>query len=119
MTKAPAGRATESRGQLRSQTESGNEGNGISCGKGYVGREGLYAAARRFFMSKHHHHPDEGHSEGNPPGTGRRHFRHNWFFYVSGIFILIALLAFIISGNLSWNFSAGAPKQAPLVGGGK
>jgi hypothetical protein len=67
-------------------------------------------------MSKHHHHPDEGHSAGNPP---RNHFRHNWFFYVSGVFILIALLAFIVSGNLSWNFNAGAPPQKPIVGGAK
>ncbi|HEX4141344.1 MAG TPA: hypothetical protein VHY09_13430 [Candidatus Methylacidiphilales bacterium] len=67
-------------------------------------------------MSKHHHHPNEGHGPGNPPGN---HFRRNWFFYVSGVFILIALLAFIVSGNLTWNFNAAAPPQKPLVGGGK
>jgi hypothetical protein len=62
-------------------------------------------------MSKHHHHPNKGHGPGNPPGEGRGHFRHNWFFYVSGIFILIALLAFIFSGNLLWQPSAPAPQQ--------
>ncbi len=70
-------------------------------------------------MSKHHHHPNEGHSAGNPPGSSRNHFHRNWFFYVSGVFILIALLAFIASGNLSWNFNATAPQPKPLVGGAK
>jgi len=70
-------------------------------------------------MSKHHHHPNEGHGEGNPPGSIRGHLHHNWFFYVSGVFLLIALLAFIFSGNLSWQFSASAPHQQPLIGGAK
>jgi hypothetical protein len=52
-------------------------------------------------MSKHHHHPHEGHNAGNPPGTGKKHLRHNWFFYVAGLFILIALLGFIFSNNLT------------------
>jgi hypothetical protein len=70
-------------------------------------------------MSKHHHHPNEGHGEGNPPRSTGNHIRHNWFFYVSGICILVALLAFIVSGNLSWQFSASAPAQKPLIGGSK
>jgi hypothetical protein len=32
-------------------------------------------------------------------------------FYVSGIVILVALLAFVLSGNLSWQFSAHHPHQ--------
>lgn len=59
-------------------------------------------------MSKHHHHPHEGHSSGNPPKA-----KHNWFFYVAGIFILIALLAFIFSGDLVFNPSATPPPPAP------
>ena len=51
-------------------------------------------------MSKHHHHPHEGHSDGGPPKGS--HLRHNWFFYVSGVFLLLALLGFIFSGNLAW-----------------
>jgi hypothetical protein len=70
-------------------------------------------------MGKHHHHPNEGHGPGNPPRAMRDHLHHNWFFYVSGIFILIALLAFIVSGNLSWRFSPTAPQPKPLVGGAK
>jgi len=66
-------------------------------------------------MSKHHHHPNEGHGEGNPPHSIRGHLHHNGFFYVSGLFILVALLAFIFSGNLSWQFSALAPQQKPLI----
>jgi hypothetical protein len=70
-------------------------------------------------MSKHHHHPDEGHGGGNPPNRVRDHLHHNWFFYVSGIFILLALLAFIFSGNLSWQFSASPPAQTSLLNGAK
>ena len=70
-------------------------------------------------MSKHHHHPNEGHGDGHRPSSIRGHLHHNWFFYVSGIFILVALLAFIVSGNLSWQFSAAPPPQTPLIGGAK
>jgi hypothetical protein len=64
-------------------------------------------------MSKHHHHPHEGHSAGNPPGTGRGHLRHNWFFYLAGVMILLALLAFIFSGNLAWRPAISSPQPAP------
>ena len=70
-------------------------------------------------MSKHHHHPNEGHSPGNPPGSGRHHLRHNWFFYVAGIFILIGLLAFITWGAFPWQVSTPAVQPKPLVGGAK
>ncbi len=70
-------------------------------------------------MGKHHHHPGEGHREGNPPRSFRGHLHHNWFFDVSGFFLLLALLGFIASGNLAWNFSATPPAHAPLIGGSK
>jgi hypothetical protein len=70
-------------------------------------------------MSKHHHHPNEGHRGGQPAHSVRNHLHHTWFFYVSGIFILVALIAFVLSGNLSWQFSATPTPQAPLVGGSK
>jgi hypothetical protein len=70
-------------------------------------------------MSKHHHHPNEGHGEGSPPRSMRNHLHHNWFFYVSGIFILVALLAFVLSGNLSWQFSAAPSASTPLISGKK
>ena len=34
---------------------------------------------------------------------------HDWRFYAAGFFILIALLAFIFSGNLAWR-----PAPAPI-----
>jgi len=70
-------------------------------------------------MSKHHHHPHEGHGSGARPDSARNHLHHNWFFYISGIFILIALIAFILSGNLSWQFGATPTSQKPLVGESK
>jgi hypothetical protein len=57
-------------------------------------------------MSKHHHHPHEGHGSGEPPNSGGKRLRHNWFFYVAGFFILVALIAFVLSGNLLWQPSA-------------
>ena len=50
-------------------------------------------------MSKHHHNPHEGHSNGE--SSKGDHMHHNWFFYVAGFFLLLALLAFIFSGNLA------------------
>jgi hypothetical protein len=68
-------------------------------------------------MSKHHHHPNEGHGPGAPSRSVREHLHHHWFFYVSGIFLLVALVCFVLSGNVSWQFSASPPAQAPLIGG--
>jgi hypothetical protein len=70
-------------------------------------------------MSKHHHHPDEGHSGGNAPRPVRDHLHHNRFFYVSGVFLFIALLIFVLSGNLRWQINGPAPQQAQLIGGAK
>jgi hypothetical protein len=69
-------------------------------------------------MSKQHHHSNEGQSEGNPPYSAWNHLHHNWFFYLSNL-ILIALIAFVLSGNFSWQFSATPSSQAPLVGSSK
>jgi uncharacterized integral membrane protein len=70
-------------------------------------------------MSKHHHHPHEGHGAGNPPGTGRKHLRHTWFFYVAGFFLLLALLGFILSNNLSSVPGPVAPVNAAPSGAAK
>jgi hypothetical protein len=70
-------------------------------------------------MSKHHHHPGEGHYGGHPPGSFRAHLHHNFFFYLSGAFLLLALLGFILSGNLSWQYSVSAPQPKPLISGAK
>jgi hypothetical protein len=64
-------------------------------------------------MSKHHHHPHEGHGDGGP---SNQHLRHNWFFYVAGFFLLLALLGFILSGNLALN-PATTPAPAPAPSG--
>jgi hypothetical protein len=61
-------------------------------------------------MSKHHHHPHEGHGSGG--GPARRPLHHSWFFWVAGVFILLALLGFIFSGNLAWNPAAPTPPPA-------
>jgi hypothetical protein len=65
-------------------------------------------------MGKHHHHPNKGHGDGSPSPSARNHLHHNWFFYVAGFFLLVALIAFVFSGNnLSWQFSAALPQPAP------
>jgi hypothetical protein len=70
-------------------------------------------------MSKHHHHPHEGHGPGNPPNTHKGHLRHNWFFYVAGVMILFALLAFIFSGNLALQPTTSSPQPAASSGASK
>jgi hypothetical protein len=70
-------------------------------------------------MSKHHHHLNEGHKNGDLPRSMRNHLHHNWFFYVSGIFILVALLAFVFSGNPARQQSAPPLHPAPSSGVGK
>jgi len=67
-------------------------------------------------MSKHHHHPHEGHSSGDGPGSGRKPLHHTVFFWVAGFFILIALLAFIFSGNLALRPAVPPIPSAPLNG---
>jgi uncharacterized integral membrane protein len=67
-------------------------------------------------MSKHHHHPHEGHSAGNAPGTGRKAMRHSWFFWIAGVFILLALLGFILSNNLTMQ-PAPAPRPPATPAG--
>jgi hypothetical protein len=59
-------------------------------------------------MSKHHHHPHEGHHSG-AANASRKPLHHDWRFYAAGLLILIALLAFIFSGNLAWG-----PQPPPL-----
>jgi hypothetical protein len=61
-------------------------------------------------MSKHHHHPHEGHSSGNPPGTGRQ--RQGPFFYLAGLFILVALICFIVLGSFAGSRSIAPPVTA-------
>ena len=62
-------------------------------------------------MSKHHHDPHEGHHSGEP-NASRRPLHHDWRFYVAGLFLFIALLAFIFSENLAWR-PAPTPVPAP------
>jgi hypothetical protein len=57
-------------------------------------------------MSKHHHHPHEGHGAGTP---SKKPLRHNWFFWVAGFFLLLALLGFILSGNLAFTPAPARP----------
>jgi hypothetical protein len=64
-------------------------------------------------MGKHHHNPHEGHRSGVPSGGKPLH--HDWRFYAAGFFILIALLAFIFSGNLAWR-PAPSPTPPPVAG---
>jgi hypothetical protein len=67
-------------------------------------------------MSKHHHNPHEGHSSGNAPGTGRKPLHHDWRFYAAGLCILVALLVYLLSGDLAFQPRVGTPAPPPLSG---
>jgi hypothetical protein len=64
-------------------------------------------------MSKHHHHPNEGHGDGGPPKLDDQPLRHNWFFYVAGFFLIVALLGFIWEGTLGMRPVIPPPTTAP------
>lgn len=70
-------------------------------------------------MSKHHHHPNEGHGDGVSTDSAKNHLHHNWFFYVAGFFILLALLGFIFSGNLAWQPTSPPTPPAPVSSDGR
>jgi hypothetical protein len=61
----------------------------------------------------HHHHPHEGHS------AGRKPLHHNWFFWVAGIFILLALIGFIVEGSGALRPSAPVEQPSAASGSGK
>jgi hypothetical protein len=65
-------------------------------------------------MGKHHHRPQEGHSDGNPPG--RKPLHHDWRFYAAGLCIFIALVIYLLSGDLAFQPRVAPP---PAVSGGK
>ena len=66
-------------------------------------------------MSKHHHHPHEGHHSGAPKAAKPMH--HDWRFYAAGLLILVALMAYLLSLDLST--SPKAPLPAPILNAGK
>jgi hypothetical protein len=49
-------------------------------------------------MSKHHHHPHEGHGSGKP---GRKPIHHDWRYYAAAMLIMLALVLYLLSGDLS------------------
>ena len=65
-------------------------------------------------MGKHHHKPHEGHSDGThvsrPADAPAK--KHSLFFYVAGLFILLGLIAFILSGNLAFFPRTASPAQS-------
>jgi len=60
-------------------------------------------------MSKHHHGVD---------GSGG-HLRHNWFFYVSGFFLLLALLAFTFYGMFAGHVAPSPVTPPPATTSGR
>jgi hypothetical protein len=60
-------------------------------------------------MSRHHHHDNKSPREEHPSGRAPYKMHHDWRFYAAGFFLLLALLAFIFSGNLAWRPVAAPP----------
>jgi hypothetical protein len=65
-------------------------------------------------MSKHHHHPHEGHSAGTP-NASKRPLHHTVFFYVAGLFLLVALLCFIFEGSFLGRPGIVSPQVSPAA----
>jgi hypothetical protein len=66
-------------------------------------------------MGKHHHHPHEGHGSGTPPS--RKPMHHDWRFYAAGLAILIALLIYLLSGDLAFQPRLTPVPQTPIANG--
>jgi hypothetical protein len=65
-------------------------------------------------MGKHHHHPHEGHSDGSHTSRPvNKPVHHDWRFYAAGLCILIALVVYLLSGDLA--FSPRTPVSPPIV----
>jgi hypothetical protein len=61
-------------------------------------------------MGKHHHKPHEGHSDGtHTQHSAKEPVKHNWFFYLAGLAILIALVVYLLSGDLAFTPRVVAP----------
>ena len=62
-------------------------------------------------MSKHHHHnPHEGHSDGtHVQHSAKKPLPHGWFFYLAGFLILVALVIYLLSGDLVFTPRVTAP----------
>jgi hypothetical protein len=71
-------------------------------------------------MSHHHHHPHEGHSDGSHnQRSAKKPLHHDWRFYAAGLCILVALVIYLLSGDLAFQPRL-TPVPAPMVGtGGK
>lgn len=69
-------------------------------------------------MGKHHHNPHEGHSDGShTQRSDKKPLRHSWAFYAAGLCILVALLIYLLSGDLV--FTPRTPPPASSINGGK
>ena len=54
-------------------------------------------------MSEHHHHDHKGHHQNEgPQKSSYKPVHHDWRFYAAGLLIFVALLAYLLSGDLSW-----------------
>jgi hypothetical protein len=69
-------------------------------------------------MGKHHHHPHEGHGDGSREQHSKsKPIHHDWRFYAAGLCIFIALVIYLMSGDLVFQPHAPAPSPATLNGG--
>ena len=68
-------------------------------------------------MGKHHHHPHEGHGDGSRvQHSAKKPVHHDWRFYAAGLMILVALLLYLLSGDLAFQPRVAAPPASRLSG---
>jgi len=55
-----------------------------------------------FYMSENPSDPSERPDDEIAPLPNEKPLRQSWFYYVAGVFIMIALLGFILEMTVSW-----------------
>jgi len=53
-------------------------------------------------MNEHHSDPSERPDDEIAPLPKEKPLRQSWFYYVAGIFIMIALIGFILETTVTW-----------------
>jgi hypothetical protein len=68
-------------------------------------------------MSQHHHHDNKHHHAHDQSPRTSKPIHHDWRFYAAAALILIAMVLYLLSGDLSWRPAPPASQPAQSTSG--